>query len=400
MSSSGTLVAGSPRTTAVPRAVYAPVRSLVVYLTEDCNLACSYCFVKKSPRRMSSETARQAVEFFLHRNVSGVLRDIEITFFGGEPFLELDRMEEIVALARQRRPNTYKHVTFGVTTNGTIFNERVERIVREAGMKVLVSLDGTADASSQRLFCSGQPSHDVVARNLPRFVACSPHTAVRMTFHPQALDLVGNVRHALELGAPAVGLCRVIEADWNGHEAALEEACERLADWYIGQVRSGVVPPLVVTHLQLMQLHCSHHGGTRPPRSCRMGHSLLSVDPDGNVMACHRCLYRPADWVGRVEQPVLAPTRQKHIAFSSHQIVGCHSCVARPVCGGGCRVAALEAGYDFSQAHPHQCLIMRSTARALLRIYDTLMAEGNETFGRMLESSFLVPPGLTHLLSE
>lgn len=400
MSSSSTLTTGRPRTTTVARAVYAPVRSLVVYLTEDCNLSCSYCFVKKSPRRMSSSTAREAVEFFLDRSISGALRDIEITFFGGEPFLELDRMEEIIALARQHRPNTHKHVSFGVTTNGTIFNERVERIVREANMKVLVSLDGTREASSRRPFRSGDPSHDTVAGNLPRFVACSPSTAVRMTFHQRALDLVGNVTHALELGAPAVGLCRVIEADWEGHEVDLEQAFERLADWYIEQVRGGVIPPLVVTNLQLVQLHCSRHGGARPPRSCRMGHSLLSVDPDGNVMACHRCLYRHAEWLGRVVHPALAATRQKYLDFSSEHMEGCRTCLARPVCGGGCRLVALEAGLAFSQAHPHQCLIMRCTAKALVRIHDTLLGEGNEAFRHLLEAPFGIPTGFSHLLAQ
>ena len=384
-------------TPAALRHVHAPVRSLVLYLTEDCNLACTYCFVRKSPRRMGAETARQAVEFLLDRGVSGALRDVEITFFGGEPFLELDRMEEIISLARQYRPNVHKHVSFGVTTNGTIFNERVERLVREAGMKVLVSLDGTPEASASRCFRSGRPSHETVARNLPRFVACASGTTVRMTFHPQALDLVGNVRHALALGAPAVGLCRVIEADWAGHEDALEQAFQDLADWFIDETRKGSIPPLVVTCLQLVQLHHALRGAPRPPRSCRMGHSLLAVDPDGHVMACHRCLYRPSDWVGTVERAVSVESRQEYLAFSSQDLQGCDTCVARPVCGGGCRVAALEDGHGFSQAHPHQCLIMRSTARALLRIHATLVDEGNSAFLQMLESPSLPSrPPLPH----
>ena len=29
---------------------YAPVRTLLLYLTEECNLRCTYCFVKKQPK--------------------------------------------------------------------------------------------------------------------------------------------------------------------------------------------------------------------------------------------------------------------------------------------------------------------------------------------------------------
>lgn len=67
-----------------------PVRTLMVYLTEDCNLRCTYCFVKKKKRSMSSEVARKTVDFFLSPAVSGSERDLQVNFFGGEPLL-MDR---------------------------------------------------------------------------------------------------------------------------------------------------------------------------------------------------------------------------------------------------------------------------------------------------------------------
>ena len=37
-----------------------------MFLTEDCNHRCSYCFVKgKNPKRMSEQIARDALEFLL-----------------------------------------------------------------------------------------------------------------------------------------------------------------------------------------------------------------------------------------------------------------------------------------------------------------------------------------------
>ena len=357
--------------------VYAPVRVLMLYLTEDCNLRCTYCFVNKKPRRMTSETARRTVEFFLDRNISGAETELNISFFGGEPFLELDRMEEVIAIARERRPNVYKTIKFAATTNGTVSGPRVERIVKETAMPLLVSLDGDHRAAEHRPFVSGRGSYELVARNLPKLVEWSPNVVVRMTFHPDALDFVGNVRHALELGAPSVALCPVVEASWQGHEEALKAAYTALADEYIDQARRGRLLPLEITHQLLVDLHSRR----RPARPCSAGQALLSVDPDGNVMPCHRFLYRRSDWLGNVRERQLDERRWDYVHLSSQDILGCDTCPAQTVCGGGCRLLAVAAGQKLETgANPTECMLMRAHAAAVHRIYETLTAEGNQVF--------------------
>jgi len=372
----------------------------MLYLTEDCNLRCTYCFVDKKPRRMTSEVARKAVEFFLHRNISGAEWQIGITFFGGEPFIELDRMEEVVAIAREPRQDTYKKIRFSATTNATIATPRVERIIKDSNMSLLISMDGGHGASSYRPFVSGKSSYEHVAKNLPKLVSWSGDAYVRMTFHPGALDLVGNVRHALELGAPAVALCPVVEARWAGHEEALEEAYQALAEWYIEEARRGRILPLEITHIMLRQYHAYRHGAPRTPRPCGVGTYLLGVDPEGHVMPCHRFLYRPQDWLGTVDSPKLSEKRQKYVHLSSRDILGCDVCVAEPVCGGGCRAVVVNAGIDLTQAHPSFCLVTRAHARAAIRIYDTLSKEENTAFLHSLHSESAHDGALAELASS
>ncbi len=120
----------------------APVRTLMVYLTEDCNLRCTYCFVAKKKRSMSAEVARKTVDFFLSPQVSGSERDLQINFFGGEPLLEVDRMEEILRRTREMANRSGRRVEYSVTTNGTLFSERIAALVREFDVALLYSLDG------------------------------------------------------------------------------------------------------------------------------------------------------------------------------------------------------------------------------------------------------------------
>ena len=67
-------------------------------LTHQCNLACSYCYAgEKFNKHMSEETAMDGLRMLF--DGSG---DLELSFFGGEPFLRYDLMTKVCALARDR----------------------------------------------------------------------------------------------------------------------------------------------------------------------------------------------------------------------------------------------------------------------------------------------------------
>jgi uncharacterized protein len=354
----------------------------MLYVTEDCNLRCTYCFVKKSPRAMSLEKARQAVDFYLDREVSGNLRHLNLTFFGGEPFMALDVMEEVIRHAGEVGQKARKEVHFSATTNATIATERVERIIRSTGMSLLVSIDGGEDTMVARPYLGGGSPWRAVSRNLKRLVSWSPLVNARMTYHPEALDFRTNVSRVLELGAPSISLCPVVESDWRGTEARLREAYEKLGEWFLDEARKGHYLPLVVTWSYLRRIHASSQGAPRPARACPVGTSLIAIDPDGQVMPCHRYLYRPQDWLGTVgDRPGFPKEREKYVRISSRDLLGCDGCLAEPVCGGGCRLVVISERLDLhSGVHPGHCLNTRAHVQMACRIYDTLMNEQAEQF--------------------
>jgi uncharacterized protein len=378
----------------------APAQIMMLYITEDCNLRCTYCFVEKSAKTMSLEIAKKSIDFLLSRNISGVERDVYISFFGGEPFLELDLLERIVEYVQLQSRLLRKRAHFSATTNGTIFSERVEKLIRSTGMSLLVSLDGDRAASRYRPLLSGRDSYSRVARNIGHLAACASEMHARVTFHPGSLDLKASVIHALELGAPSVALCPVVEANWREMEDALERSYSELADWYIDVARTGVVPPLTVTNLMLLQHHESLHGAPRPKRCCDIGTRLFGVNVDGKIMPCHRFLHRPHTSLGHVTDKTFSEERRKYVTLASADILGCDSCIARFTCGGGCRVVALEAGLDLTDRHPAHCLLTRAHMRAVTRIYETLLHERNAGLAALLSQSRVPDPSMTELTTR
>lgn len=364
---------------------YAPVHTLMLYLTEECNLRCTYCFVKKEPKFMTRETALRTLDWVLQRNISGGEYKLLVNFFGGEPFLAADLMQEVVDYGRQVRPNVYKSFTFAATTNGTLANERVEKVVREGEMALLISLDGGAQANRFRPMGSGRESYSLVRKNLPKLAEWARICTARVTFTPDNLELLKNVRDVLDVASVGVALCPVVEADWSGSEHALEDAYQELGEWFALEVRAGRRPPLEVTWELLRDYQQRLVCQKRPARACPLGDGLMAVDSAGNVLPCHRFLHRPSERLGTVAEHELPDERWRFVHLNRAEIPDCDNCIARTVCGGGCRAVALDGGYGLDGVHPHHCLLMKAHMRLVARLYRELRTE--ESFWRFMARS-------------
>jgi uncharacterized protein len=345
-----------------------PVEALVLYLTEECNLRCNYCFVKKRPRCMTLDVARKAVDYFLRSDISNADRSRNIHLFGGEPLLEVPLIEALTS-----EYQSVRNLQWSITTNGTLFSERIETLLKSVRMNVLISIDGDRQHNQQRRFRGGRSSYDLVAKNFPRLVAASSKAYARVTFFPDSLDLVGKVKHALELGAPWVILAPVVEADWRASQGALAEAYQKLGDWVLEELSADRLPPLSVTWDAVRKWHGNARTGRRPEKACSVGHSILAVEPDGNLMPCHRFLYRPDYWLGHLSDPVPRDLHGRVHDLIAATISDCHRCIARPICGGGCRVLSLQSGGGLDGVHPFHCLVTVPHAGLVQRIYEYLL---------------------------
>ena len=71
-------------------------QSISFVVTEDCNLRCKYCYIthKSANNKMSFDVARNFIDYILSSKVHcgpAVILD----FIGGEPFLEVDLIDQI-----------------------------------------------------------------------------------------------------------------------------------------------------------------------------------------------------------------------------------------------------------------------------------------------------------------
>jgi len=85
-----------------------PLQTLVLNLTNQCNLSCQYCYEfgadkvatpEGKPKFMDFETAKASVDLLLQQSAGR--RSVHITFFGGETLMNFPLLQKVVGYAKR-----------------------------------------------------------------------------------------------------------------------------------------------------------------------------------------------------------------------------------------------------------------------------------------------------------
>jgi uncharacterized protein len=197
-----------------------PLSTMVLNVTNQCNLACTYCYEYgedkivdtahgKQAKFMAEETARQSVEFLLRE--SG--RTAHLTFFGGETLLNFPVLQSTIAYARRRAAEAGKEIDFSLTTNATLLRPDIIEFLAENRVGVTISIDGPREMQDKfRVFHNGTGSYDVVAPKIRELLKRhrSRPIGARVTLTSGPLDIKRIYRHLTEeIGFWEVGFAPV-----------------------------------------------------------------------------------------------------------------------------------------------------------------------------------------------
>lgn len=173
------------------------MQSLILQVTQNCNLRCQYCVYSGSyvnrvhnNKRMSVETAIQAVDFLAHHSVNS--NEISIGFYGGEPLLEIELIKKTVEHAKKIFAG--KIVRFNMTTNATLLNVETVEFLYENNFALTISLDGPSDIQNKnRIFAnSNKGTFDYIMKNLEMIIEKYPDFVKQITFNA-VIDLKQDV---------------------------------------------------------------------------------------------------------------------------------------------------------------------------------------------------------------
>jgi len=378
-----------------------PLQRIVLNTTNQCNLACTYCYeysedkIAQSAGKekfMSKDIAEASVEMLLRESASR--RNIHVTFFGGETLLNVSVMRSTVEYAKRRSAELNKKVEFSLTTNGTLLTEEIIEFLSEHRVGVTVSMDGDKELNDrQRIFHDGRGSYDVIVPKVKMLLKRHRTNSIgaRVTLTAGVSDVRRIYRHLTqEIGFQAVGFApataspqRLYHIGGQKMDSILDQFAE-LASEYCDYALQNKQHGFTNASDTLKELH----SGISKAYACGAGLGMLGVGTEGNIGLCHRFVDSPIGKMGSIKEGGIDKTARREF-LNTHHIgarYDCHTCWARPVCAGGCYHEAFIHHGDTSAANLHYCDWIRGWNDVCLKVYGEIAIQNPEFLNCFVEN--------------
>jgi uncharacterized protein len=360
-----------------------PVKTLVLQVTDACNLSCRYCYYHSEGKsaagaRMTPEVARGAVDFLME--VSGNLDKVELVFFGGEPLLNVTLIAEVVDYARRAAARRGKMVDFALTTNATLLTEKTVAFLTQHRIGVTVSIDGLPRVHNRfRQFPDGSPSFEVILPGIQRLLSApaSKPVVARVTVAGDPNDVPASLDYLIDLGFAEAGFAPVTTAnpafrlDAGGMKQLLNQF-ELLSERFLDLAREDKL----LGFTNLIDLLVTLHEGEVRSYPCGAGLGLFSVSTDGSIYLCQRLTGEDQAAMGSIFDGIDAARleafrRSGHLSSKPE----CRKCWAQVICAGGCYHEALVREGELTAANLHYCRWIQRWIETGLKIYGRLHSE-------------------------
>ncbi len=367
-----------------------PIRTVVLNVTNSCNLACRYCYeygddriaAAEVPAAMTEEVARQSVRRLIAD--SGEAKDLQVTFFGGETLLNWKVIPGTVEFAREEARKAGKRVDFSLTTNATLLTTQVSQWIADNGIGVTISVDGPKEfQDSMRVYGGGMGSYDVIAPRIREFLKLQKRpVGARVTLTSQTLDVPRIFEHLIGLGFYEVGFAPVTSSpgqDYALDDGGFDELLDQfraLADSYVETAAKGGY----LGFSNLTDLLGEIHQGVSKAYPCGAGLGLVGVAPGGEIGLCHRFAGSGDHDLGHVDTGIDDAKRVEHLEKAHIDArTDCSQCWVRSLCSGGCYHEAQTRYGDRFRPNLHYCDWIRDWTALGLSAYGRLL-EANPAF--------------------
>lgn len=320
---------------------------LVIAPTMACNMGCAYCFESNKHGRMTPKVVEGLIEFVEKRGP--ILQDFQVTWYGGEPLLALDIIEDL-ATAFMDLAKEYKFAfsAGGIMTNGYLLSkDNVDRIKRLQLGEIQVTIDGPARIHNQkRPLKNGKDSFHTIIENIA-YAATQVSTVIRINVDKSfTLDMIKELCDELD----SAGLKNKVGMFFGQLEPSTV-ACANIAESCYG------TKSFSETEMEFYRV-LSTEGFTveKLPQPiltfclAQRQNSFL-IDSDGDLYRCFNYVGDKSKAVGNILNPVdfTHPEFLRLFSFDPFEHRICRDCSILPMCMGGCPARRSDRDMDESE---------------------------------------------------
>lgn len=366
-------------------------------LTEQCNLACKYCFLGNnsentrknfSAEKMSVETADKAIDLYIRQiNLSeyNEIRKPMIIFYGGEPLINFEVLEHIATRLNSlcKTENHLENLEMSVVTNGLLLTE--ERLIKlkQLGVQIAISIDGfTEDTNNMRVDVLGQPIFSNLLKVLDECKRLDINVSLSVTLSEQTIK---STEHIFDLirkyNIKGLGFnIMMSDGTFILPQNYDENAARFIIDAFVKFRELGIYEDRMMRKLDAFaksQIYFSDCAATS-------GGQIVIV-PDGSVGVCHGCVAGKKYFVTDVNDNNFdARTDETIFEWSQLSPINneqCLDCPALGICGGGCPVNAMHSKPNgtLHSIDERFCVHSKQTLEFFIKdLYRNILANGVE----------------------
>lgn len=371
-------------------------RKMMLLIQTSCNLRCTYCYEVQSQFHqtggaMPMSVAMSAVDALIAR--SGRRRELEITFFGGEPLLNFSGLKKTVEYAKAAGAAAGKSFYFQMTTNGVLLSDAVIEYLVSERIGVMVSLDGdAAQNDTHRVDHRGKGVGAEVVENVRRLVDRQRAAGLRIAKVRATLTRQNPNRRAVAEYFREQGFDRANIGASMGRAESKQEwdlpweetpeqrvEADKCIDAYILALEKGERPPAGADYTEAMATVASSLKNPRRKArvACGVGRNMLAYTGNGTLYPCHRYAGEEAYQIGTVAEGIDREKLDKFYreilaAYDDH----CSHCFARNLCGGQCPWYVSRQDGHVGKPDKASCDSLRNGFERQLWLYSELVGRG------------------------
>ena len=347
----------------------APIKSMCLNISHDCNLRCEYCFAAQGDfghgrKLMPFEVGKAAIDFLIKHSANR--HNLELDFFGGEPLMNLDVVKKVVEYARSIEKEHNKNFRFTMTTNGILLDDDSIDFINREMSNVVLSLDGRKEVNDRlRPTVNKKGSYDIIVPKYQKLVAGrgTKDYYVRGTFTKYNLDFANDVLHISDLGFEQLSVEPVVtdpempyaitESDLPTIFAEYDRLEKLMEEQKLANKRKFNFFHFMI---DLNQGPCA----VKRLRGCGCGNEYVAVTPDGDIYPCHQFVgieeWKMGDiFSDKIDQKIKDYFAGIHIYSKEN----CGNCWARFYCSGGCNANSFIYEGDVKKPHKLSCELQK-----------------------------------------
>lgn len=324
-------------------------------LSEQCNMACKYCFLgnsnvisnKVTNYPMTKKTALSALKFFAEQTKSNETyfnERKEIIFYGGEPLINFETLKYVVEQCKimQLNGDISSDINFSMVTNGTLLDTEKISFLKEHNVNMSISIDGVDEESnSNRVDKNGNSVYRKIVTAIELLNKMNMPFGLSITLTNEAMSSTDKMIELVKKYNISGISFNIL---YQTKEICLtddyyKKATEFIIEFYKHARENGIYEDRIMRKIKafsnedLYLFDCAATSANQ-----------IVITPDGGVGICHGCMEDRQYFLTNVFEPNI--DLSKNEVFKSWQTFSpvhkkqCLDCECLGLCGGGCPINA------------------------------------------------------------